>query len=293
MFLVDHSEIKPLNNVFFEIGPITIMWYAVLILSGAMVALYLGIREGEKIGVDKDFLIDLAMFGIPISVVGARIYYVIFEWDSYKGNLIDVFKIYEGGLAIHGAVIAAVIWGYFWCKKNNVNFLKALDLGAVGFIVAQAIGRWGNFMNQEAHGGKVPGSTLDAQREYLQGMGIPDFIVNQMYIHDSEFGINYYHPTFLYESIWNFLGLALLLLLRRTKYLYLGDLGLFYLMWYSVGRGIIEGMRTDSLYIGDTGIRVAQLISLILFVSAALFFVLRHYKKWYPKYYYQVIEENN
>ncbi len=293
MFLIDHSEIKPLDNVFFEIGHITIMWYAVLILTGASVALYLGIREGRKIGVDKDFLIDLVLFGIPISVVGARMYYVVLEWNSYKDDLIGILKIYEGGLAIHGAIIAAVIWGYFWSKKNNVNFLKAADLGAVGFLVAQAIGRWGNFMNQEAHGGVVPGATLDDQRAFLVSKGIPDFIVNQMYIHDYEYGINYFHPTFLYESIWNLLGLALLMLLRRTKYLYIGDLGLFYLMWYSVGRGIIEGMRTDSLYLGNTGIRMAQLISITLFVSAAVFFILRHYKKWYPKYYYQVIEENN
>ncbi|QVK19620.1 prolipoprotein diacylglyceryl transferase [Mycoplasmatota bacterium] len=271
------------GNIFIEIGPFTIMWYAVLILSGVMVAVFLGVKEGEKIGVPKDFIYDLALYGVPISVIGARIYYVSFSWDQYANNLIDVFRIDQGGLAIHGAVIAAVIWGLIYCEVKEVNFLKAVDLGAVGFLVAQAIGRWGNFMNQEAHGGVVPGNS----RTYLEGIGLPNFIIDKMYIEGS-----YYHPTFLYESTWNILGMAFLMLLRRTKHVYIGDLGLVYLMWYSVGRCLIEGMRTDSLYIGDTGIRIAQLISILLFALGAIVLSLRHFKKWYPKYYYQIIEEN-
>lgn len=275
------------GNIFLEIGPFTITWYAILILSGAMVALYLAIKEGKKIGVSRDFLVDLCIFGLPISVVGARIYYVIFEWDYYRNNLGSIIKTYEGGLAIHGAVIFAVIWGYFFSKAKGVNFLKALDLGFPGFLVAQAIGRWGNFMNQEAHGGVVPGTTIGEQRSFLEGIGIPQFVIDKMYIAGS-----YYHPTFFYESLWNLLGLIFMLILRRTKYLYLGDLALVYMMWYSLGRGIIEGMRTDSLYIGATGIRTAQLVSALLFITGAVIFVLRHLKKWYPTYYYQVLEDN-
>lgn len=275
------------GRIFLEIGPFTIMWYAVLILTGAMVALYFGVREGKKIGVDKDFLVDLTLFGIPISVVGARIYYVIFQWDNYKDNLIDILKIYEGGLAIHGAVFTAVIWGYFFCKYKGVNFLKAVDLGFPGFLIAQAIGRWGNFINQEAHGGRVLGKTVTEQRAFLESTGIPEFIIEKMYINGA-----YYYPTFFYEFLWNILGFIFMLLIRRTKLLYVGDLGLIYMMWYSLGRGIIEGMRTDSLYFGDTGIRTAQLISLILFLAGAVILILRHVKKWYPKHYYTLLEEN-
>jgi len=276
-------EIESFNLFGLEIGPITVMWYAVLILTGVLVAVILGILEGEKVGINKDFIIDLALYGVPISIVGARIFYIIFTLDEFMDNPIDMLKIYEGGLAIYGAVIAAVIWGYFFTKAKGVNFLIAIDLGAVGFLIAQAIGRWGNFMNQEAHGGVVPGNS----RTYLENIGLPNFIIDKMNI-----GGFYYHPTFFYESMWNILGMFFLMLLRRTKHLFIGDLGLVYLMWYSVGRGIIEGMRTDSLYIGDTGIRANQQLSIILFISAAIFLALRHYNKWYPKYYYQVLEEN-
>ncbi len=280
-------EIEKFQLFGLEIGPIVIAWYAVLILTGAMVAMVLAIREGKKIGVNKDFVIDTVLYGIPISVIGARLYYVIFAWDYYKDNPIDALKIYEGGLAIHGAVIFAVIWGYYFSKRRKVEFLRAIDLAAPGFLIAQGIGRWGNFMNQEAHGGKVPGATLVEQVEYLTKVGIPKFVIDRMYINGA-----YMHPTFFYEFLWNLCGFTLMLILRRTKYLYVGDLGLVYMMWYSFGRCIIEEMRTDSLYLGHTGIRVAQLISGLMFVSGAVILILRHYYKWNPKYYYKLLEEN-
>ncbi len=314
MFLesYNHLGIEPLNRIFFRlgqlkigpfnigpfnigpfnIGPIEIMWYAVLILTGAMIALYLGIREGKKIGIQREFLEDLVLFGLPIAVVGARIYYVVFAWDEYAGHPLDALKVWQGGLAIHGAIIFAVIWGYFFCKSRGVNFLKAVDLGAVGFLFAQAMGRWGNFMNQEAHGGVVAGN-WDQQRAFLEHTGIPQFIVNQMFIvNDMSAGTNYYYPTFFYESIWDILGVIFLLLLRRTKYLFIGDLGLIYLIWYSLGRGIIEGLRTDSLYLWHTNIRMAQLDGIILIILSGVVLILRHYKKWVPTYYYKVLEEN-
>jgi phosphatidylglycerol---prolipoprotein diacylglyceryl transferase len=288
MFLT--SSPKPLDNVFFElepfdlgpftIGPLIIMWYAVLILSGAMTALVLAVYEGKKIGVERSFLEDLVLFGIPIAVVGARLFYVIFEWSNYKDNLIDVFKINEGGLAIYGAVIFALPWGYYLSKKRNVNFLKVIDLGAPGFLIAQAIGRWGNFMNQEAHGGEVT-------RQFLENLKLPRFIIDQMYINGT-----YYHPTFLYESLWNIVGFAIMLVLRRTKLLFVGDLGLIYMIWYGIGRYFIEGMRTDSLYIGNTGLRVSQVISILLVLTGIIVLILRHTSKWKQKYYYELISEN-
>lgn len=278
-FTVDHSQIEPLKNIAIDLGPIQIAWYSIFILSGALLAMYLGIREGKRLGISSDFIIDLVLYGIPISVVGARIYYVIFEWSNYKNDLISVLYIHEGGLAIHGAFITAIIWGYFFAKHNNVNFLKLLDLGAVGFLIAQAIGRWGNFMNQEAHGGVVPGVTLDEQRAFLdQTLHLPKFITNQMYIDGA-----YYHPTFLYESIWNIIGFTILLILRRTKLPWIGDQILFYLIWYSTGRFFIEGMRTDSLYVGS--LRMAQLISIVFILIGLGLFITRRIIKWKPERY--------
>ncbi|MDF2700838.1 MAG: prolipoprotein diacylglyceryl transferase [Haloplasmataceae bacterium] len=290
---MNHYELEPYSNFMIELGPIKIAYYAVFILTGALIALLLGIREGKRIGVPKPFLEDLLLYGLPISIIGARLWYVAFEWGYFKNNLGQIIRIDQGGLAIHGAVVFAVIYGYFFCKKRGVNFLKAVDLAAPGFLVAQALGRWGNFMNQEAHGGLVPGATLDAQREFLKDLFIPDFIVNQMFIKNAEQGTGYYHPTFLYESLWNMIGFGLILFLRRTKKLYVGDLGLIYLIWYSTGRYFIEGMRTDSLYIGNTGLRTAQITSIVLFLIGAITLTVRHIKKIYPKYYYEFIEENN
>lgn len=275
------------GRIFFQYGPITIAWYAVLILTGAMIALLLGIIEGKKIGIRREYLEDLCLFGIPIGVIGARLWFVLNSWDRYKDDLTEIFRIDHGGLAIHGALIISVIWGIIYCYIKKINFLKCIDLAAPGFLIAQAVGRWGNFMNQEAHGGPVPGATPIEQINYLKNIGIPNFIIEKMNI-----GGIYYHPTFLYESIWNILGFLFLILLRRTKKLYIGDLGLIYLMWYSLGRGYIEEMRTDSLYFFDTGIKTAQLLGGILFVTGALVFILRHWLKLYPKYYYEALEEN-
>lgn len=278
LFLSETPE--ALDPVFLKIGPFTIMWYAVLIMTGIIVALLLSIQEGKKIGVEKSFIEDLVLFGVPIAIVGARLYFVVFEWEQYKQNPIDIIKIYEGGLAIYGGVIAAVIWGYFLCKKRGVDFICVLDLGAVGFLIAQAIGRWGNFMNQEAYGREVT-------RSFLENLHLPKFIIDQMYIQGT-----YWHPTFLYESLWNLVGFGLLLVLRRTKLIYVGDLGLIYLMWYGTGRFMIEGLRMDSLYLGSTGIRVSQLLSFIMVVAGILVFILRRINHWYPKRYYELLEEN-
>lgn len=271
---MDHSTIEPLNRVFLQLGPITIYWYAVFIMSGAALGLFLAIREGKKMGINSEFFYDLVTYGLPISIIGARIYYVAFSWDYYSSHPEDIIKIWQGGIAIHGAIIAAFIFGYFFCKKRKVSFWLVADIASVSFIIAQAIGRWGNFMNQEAHGGVVPGATLDAQREFLQSLFIPDFIVNNMYINEA-----YYHPTFLYESLWNMVGfLFIVFVLRKLPKLLVGEIAAFYAVWYSIGRYMVEGMRTDSLMLTES-IRMAQFISITTIVLVLILVIYRRLAK--------------
>ena len=271
---MDHSTIEPLNRVFLQLGPITIYWYAVFIMSGVALGLFLAIREGKKMGINSEFFYDLVTYGLPISIIGARIYYVAFSWDYYSSHPEDIIKIWQGGIAIHGAIIAAFIFGYFFCKKRKVSFWLVADIASVSFIIAQAIGRWGNFMNQEAHGGVVPGATLDAQREFLQSLFIPDFIVNNMYINEA-----YYHPTFLYESLWNMVGfLFIVFVLRKLPKLLVGEIAAFYAVWYSIGRYMVEGMRTDSLMLTES-IRMAQFISITTIVLVLILVIYRRLAK--------------
>ncbi len=271
---MDHSAIEPLNRVFLQLGPITIYWYAVFIMSGVALGLYLAIREGKRMGIKPDFFYDLVTYGLPISIIGARIYYVLFSWDYYSAHPEDIIKIWQGGIAIHGAIIASFIFGYFFCKKRNILLWLITDIAAVSFLIAQAIGRWGNFMNQEAHGDIVPGATLDAQREFLQSLFIPDFIVNNMCIDGA-----YYHPTFLYESLWNFIGfLIAIFVLRKLSQILVGEIAAFYAIWYSLGRYFVEGMRTDSLMLTET-IRMAQFISIATIVVVAIVVVYRRLAK--------------
>lgn len=271
---MDHSAIEPLNRVFLQLGPITIYWYAVLIMSGVAIGLYLAIREGKRMGIKPEFFYDLVTFGLPISIIGARIYYVAFSWDYYSVHPEDIIKIWQGGIAIHGAIIASVIFGYFFCKKRNTSLWLIIDIAAVSFFIAQAMGRWGNFMNQEAHGGIVPGTTLDAQREFLQSLFIPDFVINNMYINGA-----YYHPTFLYESLWNVIGFLLaIFVLRKLSKILVGEIAAFYAIWYSIGRYWVEGLRTDSLMLTET-IRMAQFISIITIVGVLIVIIARRLMK--------------
>lgn len=269
----------PLRNSF-DLGPLTIYFYSLAILTGVLVALYLAIKEGEKIGIKGDYILDGIIIILPLAILGARLYYVIFEWQRYAGDLGRIFNFREGGLAIHGAFIVAVVAAYVYTRYRKLDFFKVLDLIAPGFLVAQAIGRWGNFFNQEAHGfvignttNGVANLTLDNQRAFLEGLQIPNFIVDNMYLQGPS-GLAYYHPTFLYESLWNLVGFGIMLILRRTKLIRSGDLVGVYLIWYSVGRFFIEGMRTDSLYFGNSEIRTAQVISLLMVLLGAVILVL-------------------
>jgi phosphatidylglycerol:prolipoprotein diacylglycerol transferase len=258
------QNIQPIDPIALSLGPIQVHWYGVIIGVGIALALYLAMREGERRGLHKDIFPDLMLWAIPIAILSARIYYVAFEWEYYSQNPGDIIKIWNGGIAIHGALIGSVITGIVFSKKRNISFWKLADIAAPSIIIGQAIGRWGNFINQEAHGGEVT-------RSFLEGLFLPDFIVNQMYINGA-----YYHPTYLYESIWNLLGFILLLALRRVN-LRQGEIFLSYVIWYSIGRFFIEGMRTDSLMLTES-LRIAQTISIGLIVLAAGLIVYRRVK---------------
>lgn len=225
-----------LDPIAFKLGPLTVHWYGIILGTAALVGLLLAIREGKRYKISPDFFMDLLLIGVPSAIVGARLYYVAFQWDEYKNNLLKIFMIWEGGIAIYGALIGAIIGGYFYFRAKGYSFWRIVDICAPSLIVGQMIGRWGNFMNQEAHGGPVGESFL---RNTLH---LPDFIVNQMLINGT-----YYHPTFLYESLWNLLGLLVLFWLRRRPFLRAGELFLSYFIWYSIGRFYIEALRTDSL----------------------------------------------
>jgi len=226
-----------INQIAFHIGPIPIYWYGIILATGALMGLLITIREGKRFNIKPEFFMDLLLYGAILAIICARIYYVIFQWDQYADNPLKIFAIWEGGIAIYGALIGAVIAAYFLTRSRGYSFWRIADIAAPGLLVGQLIGRWGNFINQEAYGGPVSETFL---RDRLH---LPDFIVNQMYINGE-----FHHPTFLYESVWNFVGLLLIVLwLRRRSFVRAGEIFMSYLIWYSIGRFFIEGLRTDSL----------------------------------------------
>jgi phosphatidylglycerol:prolipoprotein diacylglycerol transferase len=268
------GNIPQLDRVFLDLGPFTIYWYGVIIGTGAMLGLWLAVRESQRRGLDKDVFVDLVLWAIPIAILSARAYYVLFKLDYYLENPSQILAIWEGGLAIHGGLIGAIVTAVVFARKRGISFWKIADIGAPSIILGQAIGRWGNFMNQEAHGGEVT-------RAFLEGLYLPEFIVNQMYINGT-----YYHPTFLYESLWSLVGFGILLLLRRVN-MRRGELFLTYVIWYSVGRFFIEGLRTDSLMLTET-LRIAQVISIGLILLAIGLLIYRRVKGLSDKRYFDL-----
>jgi len=280
-----------INPVAFSLGFTDVRWYGIILGLGALLGLLVVIQEGKRYGIIADFFMDMLIITLPSAIIGARIYFVAFKWSDYRNNLGEVIAIWHGGIAIYGAIIGAVIAAYFYFRAKGYSFWRLADLCAPGLLLGQIIGRWGNFMNQEAHGGPVSESFL---RHTLH---LPNFIVNQMDIN----GV-FYHPTFLYESILNLVGLLLLLWIRRRPFVRAGELFLGYLMWYSVVRFYVEGLRTDSLsFVGpswlagimnvlwspmkllfaagadmDGNVRVSQLLSVLIFI---VFAVLIYYRR--------------
>lgn len=245
-----------MERVALDLGIIQIYWYSILIFLGVLVACLLIYSESQRRGIDKEFILNLAFNTIIFGIIGARLYYVLFNWGYYSKNLFEILETWNGGLAIHGGIIFGSICVIYNCKKNHVEILKMLDIIVVGLIIAQAIGRWGNFFNSEAYGAVT---SLKA----LQATGIPNFIIKGMFILGE-----YRQPTFFYESIWNVMGFLALLLIRKYPYLKTGQLTGLYFIWYSVVRFFIEGVRTDSLMLGK--IRVAQFTSIILFIVGVI-----------------------
>lgn len=250
-----------MNPVLLDFGYIKIYWYSIMILLGAFVGGTLIIRESKKFKIPEDYIINLIMYCLIFGIIGARLYYCIFEWDYYSNHLLDIFKVWEGGLAIHGGIIFGLIFIIIYTRKYKVNTFRMLDIIAVGLLIGQAIGRWGNFFNGEAHG---PATTI----EFLQGLHLPNFIIEGMKIN----GI-YYHPTFLYESIWCLIGFILIFFLRKRYYCKIGQTTALYFIWYGIGRFLIESLRTDSLMFGN--FKIAQIVSIILIIIGIIIYIIK------------------
>lgn len=253
-----------MDNILISIGPIKIYWYSITMLLAVLTGIYLTLKESKRIGIYnyiEPLIYKIVIFGI----IGARLYYVIFNFDIYKNDLLSIFKIWEGGLAIYGAIIGGFIAIVYDTKKNKQSILKITDTIVPGLILAQAIGRWGNFFNHEAHGGIV---SLD----FLQKLHLPNFIISGMHINGM-----YYHPTFLYESIWCVLGFIVLITIRKISKRKPHIMTFTYFIWYGLGRFFIEGLRTDSLYLGS--IRISQLVSILLIIVGLIGLILNKMKE--------------
>lgn len=246
-----------MNAVLLDLGIIKIYWYSVIVFFAILLGGSLALKESKKWKIPEDFMVNLFFFIIPIALIGARLYFVAFHWDYYGSHFIDIFKVWEGGLAIHGGLIAGFIFVIFYARKYKINTRRLIDIIVVSLLLGQAIGRWGNFFNGEAHGAAT---TLEALK------WLPEFIREGMHIN----GV-YYEPTFLYESIWCLVGFLIAIAIREWPYLKIGNLTSFYLIWYGAGRFFIEGFRTDSLMIGD--FKMAQIVSIAMIVIGLIYIV--------------------
>ncbi|CAC6078018.1 prolipoprotein diacylglyceryl transferase [Staphylococcus aureus] len=258
-----------IDPVAFNLGPLSVRWYGIIIAVGILLGYFVAQRALVKAGLHKDTLVDIIFYSALFGFIAARIYFVIFQWPYYAENPSEIIKIWHGGIAIHGGLIGGFIAGVIVCKVKNLNPFQIGDIVAPSIILAQGIGRWGNFMNHEAHGGSV-------SRAFLEQLHLPNFIIENMYINGQ-----YYHPTFLYESIWDVAGF--IILVNIHKHLKLGETFFLYLTWYSIGRFFIEGLRTDSLML-TSNIRVAQLVSILLILISISLIVYRRIKYNPPLY---------
>ena len=232
--------------------------YGVMVALAFLVGILLCARYAPKFGISTENFYDLVLWVIPLSILGARLYFVIFQADYYLAHPAEILAVWEGGLAIYGGLIAGFLTTFVYCRYKKISFPAMLDVLSFGVLPGQAIGRWGNFFNREAFG---------AETDVFCRMGLTAPDGSTIYV----------HPTFLYESLWNLCGLVVLILFARSgKRRYDGQCILLYFLWYGLGRSWIEGLRTDSLYLGSTGIRVSQLLSVILvFVSATILILNR------------------
>lgn len=258
--------VAQINRVAFELFGLQIYWYAIIIVSGIALALWMSNREAVRVGLKEDDMTNFILWALPIAIIGARLYYILFDLEPYLADPIQIFNTRSGGLAIYGGLIVAVIVLIVYTRHNFIDPWLFLDVVAPGVMLGQAMGRWGNFTNHEAYGGETT-------RQFLESLHLPQFIINNMYI-DGAFR----QPTFFYESMWSLLGLILILIIRKKVAVKRGELFLGYVTWYSFGRFFVEGMRTDSLYFFG-GLRVSQVLSLVLFVGGIALLYYRRKKR--------------
>lgn len=259
------------KDIAFRVFGWPIHWYGIIIALGFLLAVYYCSKKAPSYGIEPDDIIDLLIFAVPLSIIGARIYYVIFYLDLYRNadgslDFARMVRVWDGGLAIYGGIIAAILTLLVFCRVRKVPFLAFADVGSFGMLIGQLVGRWGNFVNVEAYGG-------------------PTDLPWRMGIYDTVSGVYQYmevHPTFLYESLWNLLGFLLLALVVAKRRKFDGQIFFSYIAWYGLGRAWIEGLRTDSLYFFSTGLRVSQVLALISFLVALTVLVLRLNRKHRP-----------
>ena len=254
-------DIDPVRE--FSLGPLSIHMYGLVIVFGLVLAVIYCMRRADQFGLTEDHILDGVLWVTPFAFLCARAYYCAFRWDLYAANPISVLYIWQGGIAIYGGVLGAVVGMLVFCKIKKISLGATLDLVLMGFLIGQAIGRWGNFFNREAFG---------AETDAWLRMGLYSPLTGS---------ITYHHPTFLYESLWNALGFVVLHFLSKKR-TFDGQIALGYALWYGLGRTFIEGLRTDSLYIPGTGLRVSQVLAAVSCITAAAvlaYFVIKPPKK--------------
>ena len=234
----------------FSIGPLRIHMYGIIIVCGLVLAVMYCMRRAPQFGLTEDHVLDGVLWITPFAFLCARAYYCAFSWELYADDPISVFYIWQGGIAIYGGVLGAVIGMIVFCRIKKISLGATLDLVLLGFLIGQAIGRWGNFFNREAFG---------AETDAWLRMGLYSPLTDT---------VTYHHPTFLYESLWNAAGFAVLHFLSKKR-TFDGQIALGYVLWYGLGRTFIEGLRTDSLYIPGTGLRVSQVLAAVSCIAAA------------------------
>ena len=256
-----------MDRVALDLGFIKIYWYSITMFLGVLCGIIVAYIEVKRKKIDTTKFENMAFWAIIFGFLGARIYYVIFNLDYYLANPVEILEIWNGGLAIHGAIIFGGLFLIYYTRHHKMDTLKVLDICAVGLIIGQAIGRWGNFFNSEAHGGVVT-------RTFLESLHLPKFIIDGMNIN----GV-YYHPPFLYESLLNLICFIILMILRYNKKIKTGTLVGIYLIWYGIVRIFIESMRTDSLMLGT--IKMAQLIGLPMIIIGIISIITSEKRKHY------------
>ncbi len=247
-----------LNRVAFYVFGVSVYWYGIIIALGLMLAVVYGMRESKKVGLSQDDLLNMLLISVPTAIICARLYYVIFSLDMYLDAPMSIFDIRSGGLAIYGGVIGTLLAIFFYCRKKKLSLGMVLDVLSIGLLIGQSIGRWGNFVNCEAFGAttSLPWAMTITQRGEIIAQSV--------------------HPTFFYESLWNAIGIIVLVLYKKAQS-FRGELFCGYLVWYGLGRMWVEGLRADSLYIGP--IRVSQLLAIITVLIGGFIIIKNRRKK--------------